>query len=63
MPVRCLPPEKAALNREIRARIGQRLKEHYDLAQQTPLPERLAELAKQFGQPLAERRSKAEKLP
>jgi hypothetical protein len=42
----CLRPEEIALNRDIRANIGERLREHYNLARQIPLPERLAELAK-----------------
>ena len=54
MPVKCAPPETVALNREIWARIGQRLREHYDFAESMPLPARLAELAKQFGQPIDE---------
>jgi len=62
MPARCLRPEKIALNRDIRANIGERLREHYNLARQIPLPERLAELAKQFGQPLDARRTKPIRL-
>jgi hypothetical protein len=58
MPARCLPPEKTALNGEIRENIGERIREHDDLAGQIPLPERLAELAKQFGQSLDDRRTK-----
>jgi hypothetical protein len=58
----CLRPEEIALNRDIRANIGERLREHYNLARQIPLPERLAELAKQFGQPLDARRTKPIRL-
>ena len=53
MTAQCAPLETVALNREIRTRIGQRLREHYDLSQRIPLPTRLAELAKQFGQQIA----------
>jgi hypothetical protein len=52
MAAKCAPLETVRLN-QIRTRIGQRLREHYDLAQRIPLPARLAELAKQFGQPIA----------
>ena len=52
MPAKCASPETVILNREIRETIGRRLREHYDLAQRVPLPARLAELAKQFGQPI-----------
>ena len=52
MTAKCAPLETVALNREVRIRIGQRLREHYDLAQRIPLPARLVELAKQFGQPI-----------
>jgi hypothetical protein len=62
MPARCLRPEKIALNRDIRENIGERLREHYNLARQIPLPERLAELAKQFGQPLDARGKKPIRL-
>jgi hypothetical protein len=60
MPAKCAPIETIALSREIRTRIGQRLREHYDLAQRIPLPARLAELAKQFGQPIEPDESKSE---
>ena len=52
MPAKCASVETVILNREIRETIGQRLREHYDLALRVPLPARLAELAKQFGQPI-----------
>jgi hypothetical protein len=60
MPAKCAPIKTIALSREIRTRIGQRLREHYDLAQRVPLPARLAELAKQFGQPIKINESKSE---
>ena len=41
MPAKCAPHETIALNREIRTRIGQRLREHYDLAQRIPFPHAL----------------------
>ena len=52
MPAKCASVETVILNREIRETIGRRLREHYDLALRVPLPARLAELAKQFGQPI-----------
>jgi hypothetical protein len=52
MPAKCISPEAIALNREIRSHIGRQLRGHYDLAQRMPLPARLAELARQFGQPV-----------
>jgi hypothetical protein len=60
MLVRCLPSESVATNREIRAHLGRRLREHYRLAQQIPLPERLAEIAKHFGQPIGDLETKPE---
>jgi hypothetical protein len=60
MPAKCATLETIALNREIRMRIGQRLREHYDLAQRIPLPARLAELANQFGQPIEHNEGKLE---
>jgi hypothetical protein len=60
MTAKCAPLETVALNREIRTRIGQRLREHYDLAQRIPLPARLAELAKQFGQSIEPDQSEPE---
>jgi hypothetical protein len=58
MLTRCHHPKKTALNRQIRDKIGERLRKHYDLERQTPLPKRFAELAMQFGQPLDDRRRK-----
>jgi hypothetical protein len=52
MTAKCAPLETVVLNREIRRRIGRRLREHHDLAQRIPLPARFAELAEQFGQPI-----------
>jgi hypothetical protein len=60
MPAKCATLKTIALNREIRARIGHRLREHYDLAQRIPLPARLAELAMQFGQLIEHNESKLE---
>jgi hypothetical protein len=60
MPAKCASVKTIALSREIRTHIGQRLREHYDLAQRMPLPARFAELAKQFGQPIKPNESKSE---
>ena len=63
MPAKCASPETVILNREIRETIGRRLREHYDLAQRVPLPARLAELAKQFGQSIEPTESNHHKEP
>jgi hypothetical protein len=60
MPAKCASEKTIALSREIRTHIGRRLREHYDLAQRIPLPTRLAELAKQFGQPIKPNGSESE---
>ena len=60
MPARSVPRETFALNREIRTRLGQRLRQHYDLAQRIPLSTRLAELAKQFEQTIEPEESNTE---
>jgi hypothetical protein len=60
MPAKCAAEKTIALSREIRTHIGRRLREHYDLAQRIPLPTRLAELAKQFGQPIKPNGSESE---
>ena len=60
MPAKCASEKTIALSREIRTHIGRRLREHYDLAQRIPLPTRLAELAKQFGQPIKSNGSESE---
>ena len=51
MPAKCASPETVILNRELFGKLSDGAsREHYDLAQRVPLPARLAELAKQFGQ-------------
>jgi hypothetical protein len=52
--------EKAASDREIRALLGQRLREQYDIVQQIPLSERLSKLIERLVQHLEGRQSEPE---
>jgi hypothetical protein len=52
--------EKAASDREIRALLGQRLREQYNIVQQVPVSERLSKLIERLVQRLEGRQSEPE---
>lgn len=52
--------EKAASDREIRALLGQRLREQYDIVEQIPVSERLSKLIERLVQRLEGRQSEPE---